>query len=369
MTMPSIGAVVRCGDLVAGVYRTVACLLNGLAPADAVAIVADPSTPATAEPWLAAFAAARRLPFLRVESTSPGASWNAGLAAVGTVDFAICVESGESLDRSALDVMTRRMSSNPSTAVVTTGIEWIGPGTRHTFTEAPGCSPCDLLADPIAVHVSSLFRWPLWKASAGFDENDARARVHRLLAALDWRRRRCRCRASAVAAKAGACAGALSAQLVDRGVSSPPSRHCSSGTGSSSPLCPARCWNAKSSTVIREYLRHEGNRARLHAAEAEIERLRARRAEALAECAGRLEVRHRSRCAVRARHRSRTTGATSAARRRIGQSSSAISRHTPATSVEPCSKSRKTTTHDASEVRGSSGAMFWTSTSPTRAPR
>ena len=170
MTMPSIGAVVRCSDLVAGVYRTVACLLNGLAPADAVAIVADPSTPATAEPWLAAFAAARRLPFLRVESTSPGASWNAGLAAVGTVDFAICVESGESLDPSALDVMTRRMSSNRSTAVVTTGIEWIGPGTRHTFTEAPGCSPFDILADPIAVHVSSLFRWPLWKASAGFDE-------------------------------------------------------------------------------------------------------------------------------------------------------------------------------------------------------
>ena len=35
--------------------------------------------------------------------------------------------------------------------------------------------------------------------------------------------------------------------------------------------------------MIREHLRHEGNQARLHGAEAEIERLRARRAEALAD--------------------------------------------------------------------------------------
>ena len=45
MTTPTIGAVVRCGDLVAGVYPTVSSLLNGSMPPDAVAIVADPSTP------------------------------------------------------------------------------------------------------------------------------------------------------------------------------------------------------------------------------------------------------------------------------------------------------------------------------------
>ena len=172
-----------------------------MAPADAVAIVADPTTPATAEPWLAAFAAARRLPFLRVDSMSPGASWNAGLSAVGTVDFAICVDSGESLDPSG----TRRHDAADvfkSVPCRRDDRHRVG-GPRHTTYLHRGswmCSPLDILADPMAVHVSSLFRWPLWKASAGFDEEmsgldtrDLRGRaLGRTVAALPLQKvRRC----------------------------------------------------------------------------------------------------------------------------------------------------------------------------------
>ena len=282
MTMPSIGAVVRCSDLVAGVYGTVACLLNGLAPADAVAIVADPSTPATAEPWLGCVRGRPPVAFPSRRVNVSGCKLECRARRSRDGGFRHLRRIG----RVAGPVGTRRHDAadvfEPSTAVVTTGIEWIGPGTRHTFTEAPGCSPFDILADPIAVHVSSLFRWPLWKASAGFDET---------MPALEytdfWLR----------LIGGGGAAVAERAPLLRRRVHARALYRRSWLTGEYRPAVQAlfeRHWKLvasvpsallkrKERTVIREHLRHEGNRARLHGAEAEIERLRARRAEALAD--------------------------------------------------------------------------------------
>ena len=59
----------------------------------------------------------------------------------------------------------------PAARIVTSGIEWIGPGAHRTFTIPGACAPCEVLADPHAVHASSMFRWADWQSAAGFDES------------------------------------------------------------------------------------------------------------------------------------------------------------------------------------------------------
>jgi peptidoglycan/xylan/chitin deacetylase (PgdA/CDA1 family)/SAM-dependent methyltransferase len=281
MTTPAIGAVVRCGDLVAGVYRTVSSLLTGTTAARAVAIVADPSTPAMSDAWLAAVASARGLRFLRVPATAPGAAWNAGLGELGPVEFAVCVESGDSLEPSALDTLGRRLSSDPAAGFVTSGIEWIGPGTHRTLTVPFGSTPLDILADPLAVHVSSMFHLSHWQASTGFDEE---------MPALEysdfWLR----------LLDGGGAGIATDAPLLQRRVHARAlyrrtwmtadyrravdmlfERHWKVAAAT-----PGALLERKEQLVLAEYLRHQTDRARLHEAEQERVRLDARRAEVLA---------------------------------------------------------------------------------------
>ena len=169
MNKHTIGAVVRCGDLVGGVYASVRSLLGGTLAAHAVAVVAERSTPPVADAWLAGFAEARGLRFLRVDADGPGGAWNAGLEAVGPVDFALCLEAGDVVARTALERQAERLSSDPAVRIVTSAIEWIGPIAERTRTEPGGCHMVDLLADVEAVHVSSMFRWADWRSSRGFD--------------------------------------------------------------------------------------------------------------------------------------------------------------------------------------------------------
>ena len=153
MNAQTIGAVVRVGDLVAGVYASVRSLLDGSVTPDAVVIVAERSTPAAADAWLSAFAKTRGLRFLRVDADGPGGAWNAGLETVGPVDFALCVEAGDVAAASALDVESRQLSSDPTVAIVTSGVEWVGPVSERIRTEPCGCDPSDIIAEPEAVHV------------------------------------------------------------------------------------------------------------------------------------------------------------------------------------------------------------------------
>ena len=171
MNVPAIAAVVRCGDLIAGVHTSVTSLLQGTRPAQAVAIVAERSTPQSADAWLSAFAGSRGLQFIRVDADGPGGAWNAGLGAIGPADVAICLEAGDALERSALERGAHRLSQDPAAGIVTSGIEWIGPGAHRTFTMPAACAPCDVIADPHAVHASSMFRWADWQSAAGFDES------------------------------------------------------------------------------------------------------------------------------------------------------------------------------------------------------
>ena len=170
MTNPAITAVVRCGDLIGEVYRTVDSVLSGPLAARTVSLIAERGTPVAADAWLESFAQTRGVRFLRVDGAGPGAAWNAGLDAAGASDFALCVEAGDALQPQALAIMAARLASDRDVAVVTSGIEWVGPGTRRSFSAPAGGSAVDLLADPLAAHTSSLFRWSMWKANAGFDE-------------------------------------------------------------------------------------------------------------------------------------------------------------------------------------------------------
>ncbi|MEQ1897751.1 MAG: polysaccharide deacetylase family protein [Vicinamibacterales bacterium] len=281
MTRPTIGAVVRCADLVAGVYDTVASLLGGSTPADAVAVVADPSTPRIADAWLAAFANARRVRFLRVDTLAPGAGWNAGLDAIGPVDVAVCIESGDVFERSALDLMSRPLSSGPAVTLVTSGIEWVGPGSRRAFTVPSGSVPSDLLADPAGAHVSSLFRWSQWRTTTGFDEQMP-ALEHTdfwltllghggtvAVETLPLLRRRVHARALYRRTwMTGDYRRAVDALL---------EHHWDVAAAS-----PHALLESKERAAIREGTRHEGLVNHLRRAQGEIERLAARRSETLA---------------------------------------------------------------------------------------
>jgi len=274
MTSPRIGAVVRCGDLIAGVYPAVASLLAGTTPALSVAVVADSTTPRSADPWLSAFAAGRRLLFVRVETPGPGGAWNAGLGAIGPADFAVCLHSGETLERSALEILARRLSSDPSLALVTSGIEWIGPGTRRRFSSAPGCSVLDILADPAAVHASSLFRWPQWQSSSGFDE-DIPALEH----ADFWLK----------LLESGGTAAAESRPLLRRPVHARAlyrrtwttghyvraARTLYERHGQVAGASPGALLQLKERVVLKEYLRYRDSQGRLREGEQEIARLTA----------------------------------------------------------------------------------------------
>jgi peptidoglycan/xylan/chitin deacetylase (PgdA/CDA1 family)/SAM-dependent methyltransferase len=279
---PRIGAVVRCGDLIGGVYPAVDSLIAGSKPAHVVAIVADLLTPERANSWLQAFATTRGFLFLRVGTTSPGACWNAGLRAIGPVDVALCLDAGEVLERSALERMTRCLSSDPGLAFVTSGIEWIGPGTHRTFTLPRGCAPLDILGDTLAVHGSSLFRWKLWEASSGFDEKmPALEHTDFWLRLLDG----------------GGRAAVESAPLLRRRVHPRAlyrrtwmtddygraarilyERHCQRAGAT-----PGALLKLKERIVVREHLRHQDSRARLQTAEHETKRLTQRRSDILAD--------------------------------------------------------------------------------------
>lgn len=171
MTRVRIGAVVRCGDLVSGVYASVASLLTCDPPADVIAIVAERATPLIADAWLSAFARTRGAPFRRVDTNGPGGAWNAGLDAVEPVDFALCLEAGDTLDRSTLARFADRLSRQDSALVITSGVEWSGPGTSRSTSVPTSCAALDLLADPHAAHSSSMFRWADWRSEGGFDED------------------------------------------------------------------------------------------------------------------------------------------------------------------------------------------------------
>ena len=278
---PTVGAVVRCGDLVSGVYRAVTSLLSGVLPAGRVVIVADPATPEISMTWLAAFASARGLQLLRVSGTAPGAAWNAGLEALGSTDFAICIESGDALEPSALDALGRRLTSDAHAALVTSGIEWIGPGTRRSFTSPAGCAPVDLLVDPSSVHVSSMFRWPDWRASTGFDETMPALEYTdfwlRLIdtgggaAAIDAPLLRRRVHANALHRRTWMTLDYRRA--VDRLFE----RHWKEAIEA-----PGLLLERKEQIVLREFQRHQHIRARVHEAELETARLDVRRADMLA---------------------------------------------------------------------------------------
>ena len=149
--------------------------------------------------------------------------------------------------------------SSASTVVVTTGIEWIGPGTRHTFTEPPGCSPLDILADPLGVHVSSLFRWSLWKASAGFDETmPALEYTDFWLRLIDGggvplpKRRRC-CEDGCMRGRSIGAPGPP--ETTGRAVQLLFERHWKLVASA-----PGALLERKERTAVDEHLRHEGNR-------------------------------------------------------------------------------------------------------------
>jgi peptidoglycan/xylan/chitin deacetylase (PgdA/CDA1 family)/SAM-dependent methyltransferase len=272
---------VRCGDLIGGVYPAVVSLIAGSRPADAVAIVADLLTPERADSWLQAFATTRGFLFLRVGTTSPGACWNAGLRAIGPVDVALCLDAGDVFERSALERMARCLSSDPGLAFVTSGIEWIGPGTHRTFTLPRGCAPLDLLGDTMAVHGSSLFRWTLWEASSGFDEKmPALEHTDFWLRLLDG----------------GGRAAVESAPLLRRRVHSRAlyrrtwmtddygraaqmlfERH-----STIAHAAPGALLGLKEHTLLREYGRHRGGQVRLRKAERELQQLSAARQDILA---------------------------------------------------------------------------------------
>jgi peptidoglycan/xylan/chitin deacetylase (PgdA/CDA1 family)/SAM-dependent methyltransferase len=93
----------------------------------------------------------------------PGAAWNAGLDAIGPVGLAVCLEAGDEFAPSALDSMSHHFSRH-TVALVTCGIEWIGPGTHRFVTRPKACSALDVLADTNAIHVSSMFRWEQWSS-------------------------------------------------------------------------------------------------------------------------------------------------------------------------------------------------------------
>lgn len=170
MTTPRVGAVVRCGHLVTGVYASVSSLLQASLPIAKGSLVADPTTPQSADPWLTAFANVHGLRFIRIERSEPGAGWNAGLTGAGPVDYAICLESGDTLDHRSIERMARRLDEAPGATFVTCGIEWLEPASSRSFTVPAGCSAADILGDTRAAHVSSLFRWSAWLAGTRFDE-------------------------------------------------------------------------------------------------------------------------------------------------------------------------------------------------------
>ena len=165
----TIGAVVRCGDQVGQVYSSVRSLLDGSRQPDVIAIVADPTTPARSDEWLRAFAQSRGARFLRASAAQPGAVWNAGLRAAGPVDFGLCLEAGDRLDRQALELFGRQFTSD-AIVLATSAVEWLGPGSQRRFSVPDECSTPALLQDFHSAHVSSLFRWKAWHDANGFDE-------------------------------------------------------------------------------------------------------------------------------------------------------------------------------------------------------
>ncbi|HEX5108485.1 MAG TPA: polysaccharide deacetylase family protein [Vicinamibacterales bacterium] len=169
MSDTTIGAVIRCGNQVSQVYASVRSLLDGSRPPDIIAIVADPATPDRADEWLSAFAKFRGGRFARVSSSRPGAAWNAGLSALGRVDFGLCLEAGDRLDRRGLELFAQPFTSD-AVVLATSAIEWLGPGSQRRFTVPDECSPAALLRDFHAAHISSLFRWQAWHDANGFDE-------------------------------------------------------------------------------------------------------------------------------------------------------------------------------------------------------
>jgi peptidoglycan/xylan/chitin deacetylase (PgdA/CDA1 family)/SAM-dependent methyltransferase len=283
MTRASIAAVVRCGDLIDGVYGSVESLQRQMGRGAwnlKAAIVADPTTPVLADAWLNELARTRGLSFLRVDIVAPGRCWNAGLEAAGSADFGICIEAGESLAASALEQLLQRAASE--VAVVASGIEWLGPGTRRGFSEPTVAAPADLLANTGAAHVSSLFRWSAWKGSSGFDER---------LPALEytdlWLRM----------LEEGGALAALSAPLLRRRVHARALYRRTWLTGEyaraaqmlierhagTAAAAPAVVLGALERTVNREHLRHRASVAREQKVQREIDDLRSRERALLSE--------------------------------------------------------------------------------------
>jgi peptidoglycan/xylan/chitin deacetylase (PgdA/CDA1 family)/SAM-dependent methyltransferase len=164
-------AIVRCGDLVSGVYATVRSLTTGSRAIVDGAVVADPTTPPSCDPWLAAFASSQGFRFVRVPRPEPGVAWNAGLATVQGVEFAICIQAGDTLARTAVESMAQRLEADRQLRFVTPAIEWFGPATRHAVTTPSGGTRFDILCDSVAFHISSMFRWADWEGGTRFDED------------------------------------------------------------------------------------------------------------------------------------------------------------------------------------------------------
>jgi peptidoglycan/xylan/chitin deacetylase (PgdA/CDA1 family)/SAM-dependent methyltransferase len=169
MSNTTIGAVVRCGDQVGQIYASVRSLLDGSRPPDVIAVVADPTTPSRADEWLQSFAQSRGARFLRASTSRPGAVWNAGLRSIGSVDFALCLEAGDRLDRQALELFGRHFTSD-DIVLATSAVEWLGPGSQRRFSLPDECTVAALLQDFHSAHVSSVFRWKSWHDVNGFDE-------------------------------------------------------------------------------------------------------------------------------------------------------------------------------------------------------
>ena len=169
MTATRVATIVRCADMLRHVYETVASIERQSVSGGEVVLVTDSSTPAAAQPWLADLARARSCSIAHATGSTPGSVWNAGIRVTGA-PYVMCVEAGDLLSPSFHEAASARLDEETPVDLVTSGVQWLGPGGVRHATTPTRVDLEALVADTETIHSASMFRRQAWIELNGFDE-------------------------------------------------------------------------------------------------------------------------------------------------------------------------------------------------------